>query len=86
VPQGRVETTYASAWPALVTKDFSAAIRPSPSGPESWLTGAQKWLRDPFSLKASVPRQVPSAIARIVSESPPAVPASTTCAAQTCMR
>ena len=55
VPSGRVETTYVFAWPALVTNDFCAVIFP----PAIWLTGAQKWLRDPRSLNASVPRSLP---------------------------
>ncbi len=82
VPSGRVETTYVFAWPALVTNDFCAVIFP----PAIWLTGAQKWLRDPRSLNASVPRRSPDARPRRASESPDGVPASVTCAAQTCIR
>jgi hypothetical protein len=77
-----VDTTRSSAWAALVTNDFVATIVPF----ATWLTGAQKWLRDPRSLSASVPSREPSAMPRRLGESPPSVPANVTCAAHVCIR
>ena len=46
---------YMSAYPAEVTNDFCAESCTAPLPVDvARLTGAQKWLRDPFSLKARV--------------------------------
>ena len=66
-----------------MTHDFVAESRASPSEPCTCEVGAQKWEREPRSLKARVDRCAP-AIAAIVSAGAP--PAIDTCTAQVCIR
>ncbi len=61
-PAVRVETTYPSASPAEVTQDFWAFRTTFPPSSVAWLAGAQKWLREPCSLHASVLRCLPATI------------------------
>ena len=64
---GRLVHTYESASPAEVTQLLLASSTPSAVAVDR---GAQNWLREPVSEKASVEKWVPAAMARRVSSGP----------------
>ncbi|MCG3162734.1 MAG: hypothetical protein JMDDDDMK_04053 [Acidobacteria bacterium] len=67
---GLLDQTYESACPAEVTQLFFASRRTPFFTLTAVLIGAQNWLREPLSEKASVVRCSPRAIASRVSRGP----------------